>query len=223
MKSWPRERNMFLKRISHIFLTLQINIFSTVGGLSSSSIKTACEKLYGGQKQNEDTPCSLSHHIQTKPSHAASQPSMYWLSPWRTTAVDEDSNDCSEGVSELEACYLTGEWDSEPKSLRDDYITDEKDGESKSDSEVDIYMGEEEFIQEKWLKNDRDYEGDWEEEGDEDDEEAWDSSESSEYLCALQGLFPLLQDSRQTNDGSWGSDAELEYLRDGESLKTQQQ
>ncbi|XP_051795916.1 microtubule-associated serine/threonine-protein kinase 4-like [Acanthochromis polyacanthus] len=188
-----------------------------VGGLSPWSIKTAFEKLYHGQNQNEDAS-----YTQNKPP---TTPTMYWVSPWRTTAVDEDDNDWSDGESEQdskgEADSFMKEWDSEPKSLRDDYITDEKDWETGSDSEVDIYMGEDEYIQEKWLKTDQDYEGDWEEEGDEDEEEEeWDSYVSTEYLRALRGLFPLLQKGQQANDDSWGSEAELEYLRDDVPLGT---
>ena len=154
---------------------------------------------------------------------------MYWVSPWRTTAVDEDSNDLGEGDSdqdsEVETDSLTREWESRPKSLQGD---DTADWDTWSDSEVDIYMGEEEYNQEKWLKTDGDYEGDWEEEGDEEEEEGeeeeeeeeeWDSSMSTEYLRALRGHFPLLQKGQQTNDESWGSEPELEYLRDGESGK----
>lgn len=154
-----------------------------------------------------------------KPSDAVSAPMMYWVSPWRTTAVNEDSG--SNRDSESETDSVTREWDSEPKSLRDDYTADEKDWGAGSDLEVDIYLGEEEFLQEKWLKTDRDYEGDWEEEGDEEDEEEeeeeWDSSMSTEYISALRGLFPLLQKGQETNDSSWHSEPELEYLRDGES------
>lgn len=136
--------------------------------------------------------------------------------------MDEDNNDWKDGDSdqdsEVEADSLTREWECQPKSLQDD--ADEKDWDTWSDSEVDIYMGEEEHIREKWLKTDRDYEGDWEEEGDEEveeEEEEWDSSISTEYLHALRGLFPLLQKGQQPNDNSWGSEPELEYLRDGES------
>ncbi|XP_070783542.1 mitogen-activated protein kinase kinase kinase 14 [Enoplosus armatus] len=74
-----------------------------VGGLSPWSVKSACEKLYRGK--NEDTPCSLSPGIPvtpTKPSSAVSAPTMYWVSPWRTTAVDEDSNDWKDGDSDSE-------------------------------------------------------------------------------------------------------------------------
>lgn len=137
--------------------------------------------------------------------------------------MDEDWEEGgSNQDSEAETDSLTREWDSQPKSLRDDYTTGDKDWGAGSDSEVDIYMGEEEFIREKWLKTDRDYEGDWEEEGDEEEEEAeeeeeWDSSMSTEYISALRGLFPLLQKGQETNDSSWGSEPELEYLRDGES------
>lgn len=138
--------------------------------------------------------------------------------------MDEDGNDCRDGDSdqdlEVETDLLTRDWESRPRSLQDDHTADWDTG---SESEVDIYMAEEEHVQEKWLKSDRDYEGDWEEEeeGDEeeeeDDEEEWDSSMSTEYLRALRGIFPLLQKGQQTNDNSWGSEPELEYLRDGES------
>lgn len=131
--------------------------------------------------------------------------------------MDEDCSDWTDGdsdqYSEAETDSLSREWDSEPKSLREDYTSDEKDWKIDSDSEVDIYMAEEEYNQEKWQKTDKEYEGDWEEE----EEEEWDSSLSTEYLHALRGVFPLLQKGQQTNDNSWGSEAELEYLRDGES------
>ncbi|KAG8008829.1 Mitogen-activated protein kinase kinase kinase 14 [Nibea albiflora] len=159
---------------------------------------------------------------------ALSAPTMYWVSPWRTTAVDEDSNDHD---SEEERDSLTREWESQPKSLQVDYTADEQDWDTWSDSEVDIYMGEEEYIQEKWPKSDRDYEGDWEEEGDEEgevveeeeeeeEEEEWDSI-SSEYRRALRGVFPLLQKGQQIiHDNSWGSEPELEYLRDDVAIGT---
>ena len=135
-------------------------------------------------------------------------------------AVDEDSDDQkdadSDRESEAETFSLNGEWDCHPKSLRDDYA-DEADWETGSESEVDMYMAEEECVQEKWLKTDKEYEGDWEEGGDEDEEEEWESSVSTEYLRTLRGLFPLLQKGQKTNESSWGSEAELEYLRDGES------
>ncbi|XP_056221345.1 uncharacterized protein LOC130161966 [Seriola aureovittata] len=190
-----------------------------VGGLSPWSVKTACEILHHGKNQTEDTPCSLSlGSTPNKQSAAASAPTMYWVSPWRTTAVDCEDVD-SDQDSEVQTDSLTGDWDSQPKSLRD-----EKDWETGSDSEVDIYMGEEEFTQEKWPKSDKDYEGDWEEEGQEEEEEEkeeeWESSVSTEYLRALRGLFPLLQKGQQTNDSSWGSEPELEYLRDDVAIGT---
>ncbi|XP_062298249.1 uncharacterized protein LOC134003133 [Scomber scombrus] len=203
-----------------------------VGGLSPWSVKTACERLCHGK--TEDIPCSLSSGIPStpnEPSPPVSAPLMYWVSPWRTTAVDEDSNELEDGdsdqVSEVETHLLSREWESQPKSLRDDYIASEKDWDTWSDSEVDIYMGEEEYIREKWLKTDRDYEGDWEEEGDEDEKEEeeeeekeWDSSVSTEYLRTLRGLFPLLQKAQQTNNSSGRSEPELEYIRDGVALGT---
>ncbi|XP_031698778.1 mitogen-activated protein kinase kinase kinase 14 [Anarrhichthys ocellatus] len=190
-----------------------------VGGLSPWSVKSACEKLQSDQSLSEDTPCSLSPGINpTKPSAT-----MYWVSPWRTTAVDEDWRDGdSDQDSEVETDSSTREWESRPKSLQDDYSANGKDWDTDSDSEVDIYMAEEEQVQEKWLKGDRDYEGDWEEEVDEEEEEEeeWDSSVSTEYLRALRGIFPLLQKGQQTNDNSWGSEPELEYLRDEVAIGT---
>ncbi|XP_069560786.1 mitogen-activated protein kinase kinase kinase 14 [Brachyistius frenatus] len=131
-----------------------------VGGLSPRSVQTACEKLCPGRVQDEDVPSSSS-------PETPNEPTMHWVSPWRTTAMDEDDRagaDSDRGF-EVETESSTRKRDSEPKSLRDDYVTDEKDWES--DSEVDIYMGEDEYIREKWLKTDRDYEGDWEEEEEE--------------------------------------------------------
>lgn len=121
--------------------------------------------------------------------------------------MDEDSSDWKDSAVETR--------ESQPKSLQDNYAAVEKDWDSWSDSDVDIYVGEDECIQEKWLKTDMDYEGDWEEEGEEEAGDEWESSVSTEYLHALQGLFPLLQKGQHVN--SWGSEPELEYLRDGES------
>lgn len=196
----------------HCCSIIHLNIFSTVGGLSAYSLDTACEKLHHGQSQLEDEQCAT----EIKPSGAFPAPDVLWVSSWRTTAVDEDSSDweggSSDQPSEPETESLTGEGDSHPKSLRDDH-GHEADWETGSESEVDMYIGEEEFVQEKWLKTDKDYEG-----GDEEEDEEQDSSLSTEYLCALRGLFPLLQKGQLMNDASWGSEAELEYLRDGESL-----
>ncbi|XP_047464070.1 uncharacterized protein LOC125021920 isoform X2 [Mugil cephalus] len=197
-----------------------------VGGLSPLSVKTACDRLYHGQRHKEDSPCSLSPEVPftpNKPSAAASSPAVFWVSPWRTTAVDEDSSDWADGdsdqYSEVETDSLTREWNSESESLWEDYASDKKDWEIDSDSEVDIYMAEEEYTPEKWRKTDKDYEGDWEDE----EEVEWDSSLSglsTEYLHALRGVFPLLQKGQQTNDDSWGSEAELEYLRDDVPIGT---
>ncbi|AWP18126.1 putative mitogen-activated protein kinase kinase kinase 14-like [Scophthalmus maximus] len=172
-----------------------------VGGLSSCSVRTACEILHRGTGTTppEDGPRS------------ASAPAMHWVSPWRTTAGDEDSED---GDSDVEAESVTGAKDSQPRSLRD-----EQDWDTGSDSDVDMYMGEEEFVQETWTKTDGDYEGDWEEEEEgqeeeEEEEEDWESSVSSEYLRALRGLFPLLQKGQRRSDSPWGSEPELEFHRD---------
>lgn len=193
--------------------TLSENLFSTVGGLKPWSLKRAAERLHRGKSWSEDTPA--------KPSAALSAQTMHWVSPWRTTAINEDSSDWQEGDYESDSDSFTREWESQPKSLRDDYATDEKDWNPWSDSDVDIYMGEEEYMQEKWQKTDREYEGDWEEEGDEgeeEEEEEWDSSVSTEYHHALKGVFPLLQKGQKTTENSWGSEAELDYLRDGGSV-----
>ncbi|KAM6896945.1 mitogen-activated protein kinase kinase kinase 14 [Xenentodon cancila] len=190
---------------------------SDIGGLSTCSVEIACKKLHHGQSQHENAHCALFSETPVtpnKPPGAFSAPDVVWVSSWRTMAVDEDSSDeeggASDQFSEAETDSLTGEWDSHPKLLRDDY-THEADWDTWSESEVDIYIGEEEFIQEKLLKTENNYEGDWEE-----DEDEQDSSVSTEYLCALRDLFPLLQKGQpeaMSND-SWGSEAELEYLRD---------
>ncbi|XP_038130164.1 mitogen-activated protein kinase kinase kinase 14-like isoform X2 [Cyprinodon tularosa] len=173
-----------------------------VGGLSPSSVKTACEKLH--HSQHKDKLISLR---EPSPQTTSPDPAMMWVSPWRTVAVEEDTTEGKGDVSETES--IAGEWDSHPKSLRDDYMY-EPEQDNDSESEVDIYIGEdEERMQDKWLKTDEDYEGDWEEE----DEER-DSSASSEYLRTLRDMFPLLRRGLQTDEASWGSEAELEYLRD---------
>ncbi|XP_029954671.1 mitogen-activated protein kinase kinase kinase 14 [Salarias fasciatus] len=177
-----------------------------VGGLSLWSLKAACETLRRVQTQTEDAPRSLTPVDLNEVSPTASAPAMYWVSPWRTTAVDEDSD------RDQDTDDLTAEWDSEPKSLRDDYTTE--DWLSGSESEVDIYMGEEE-----WLKTDRDYE----EDEDEVDGEDWDSLESTEYLRALRGHFPLLHKGQLMKEASWGSEEELELLRDDVALGTTMQ
>lgn len=172
-----------------------------MGGLSLRSVRTACEKLYRG-KTEDSSSCSSSPETTSEPSAAVSAPAVFWVSPWRTTAVDEDSSDGN--VSEAES------GGSEPRSLQA-----EEDWDCWTDSEVDLYTGEDEYAPEKSLRADRDYEGDWEEEGDDGDEEEW---SSPEYLQVLTDLFPLLQKGQPTV--SCGSEKELEYLRDGESRKS---
>ncbi|KAE8283863.1 ADP-ribosylation factor 1 [Larimichthys crocea] len=59
-----------------------------------------------------------------------------------------------------------------------------------------------------------------EEEEEEEEEEEWDSI-SSEYRRALRGVFPLLQKGQQIiHDNAWGSEPELEYLRDDVAIGT---
>uniref|UniRef100_A0AAQ4PVN2 Mitogen-activated protein kinase kinase kinase 14b n=1 Tax=Gasterosteus aculeatus aculeatus TaxID=481459 RepID=A0AAQ4PVN2_GASAC len=187
-----------------------------VGGLSAWSVKSARNNLRNDGSQDEDSVCPSTPGINPTTTPAP----IYWVSPWRTTAVEEDGSDRRDGDSvqdsEAEMDFLTGEWESWPKPLQDDY---REDWHSDSDSEVDIYMAEEEHLQRKWLKSERDYEGDWEEERaeeeeEEEEEEEWDSFMSTEYLRALRGIFPLLQKGQQTNEDSWGSEPELENLRE---------
>ncbi|XP_054899169.1 uncharacterized protein LOC129368276 isoform X2 [Poeciliopsis prolifica] len=184
-----------------------------VGGLSSSSIKAACEKLHHGQREDKlfspKEPSSFSSSFSSSSSSSSqatsSDPGVFWVSPWRTVAMGEDTTEWKGDIAETD--FRTGAWNSQPKSLRVDC---DEESETGSESEVDIYMAvEEECIQEKWLKIDKDYEGDFEEE-----DEEWDSSGSTEYLRTLKGFFPLLERGLQTDEVPWGSEEELEYLRD---------
>lgn len=169
--------------------------FSTVGGLSPGSVRTACEQLC--QVALEDSSsCPSSPELSRAAEGSA--PAVLWVSPWRTTAVDEDGSDGGDFEEE------SGE--SEPRSLQA-----EEDWDHWTDSEVDLYTGEDDCSPEKGLKTDGDYEGDWEEDGDEDEEE-W---SPTGYLQALTDLFPLLQKCQPA--ASCGSEKELEYLREGES------
>ncbi|XP_055005824.1 mitogen-activated protein kinase kinase kinase 14 isoform X2 [Boleophthalmus pectinirostris] len=180
-----------------------------VGGLSPWSIKIACEKLYSSKKPNNDNPSSLLPECPcpSRKSRAPLSPTMHWVSPWREVAADEDSDGSHWETTSEQDC------DVEPKSLIN---ADENDWDTGSESsEVDIYMGEEEYTQEKWLKFDRDYEGDWEEDGEVEEEE--DEELSTENFRDLKDVFPVLQKG-QTQDDWWGSEEELEYLRDGVSL-----
>ncbi|XP_028332115.1 mitogen-activated protein kinase kinase kinase 14 [Gouania willdenowi] len=185
-----------------------------VGGLSLQSIKSACENLRRTQSLSRENPKSSSREVGTRAGPAALGPTMCWVSPWRTRAKDEDRVDSDQ---DQDQDHLTSEWDQnyEPTSLREENACeeeDEEDWESGSDSEVDIYMGEEELTQENQVRAEQDYEGDWEEE-EEEEEEEWESSQSTDYLRALRGVFPLLQKT-QTDKNSWGSKAELEFIRD---------
>uniref|UniRef100_A0A096LXL4 Mitogen-activated protein kinase kinase kinase 14b n=1 Tax=Poecilia formosa TaxID=48698 RepID=A0A096LXL4_POEFO len=132
-----------------------------VGGLSSSSIKAACEKLHHGQWEDR--------LFFPKAQAISSDPAVFWVSPWRTVAVDEDTADRTEqgsGTPIRSPCKMitTRSW---RPALN------------------------------------------WEEE-----DEEWDSSGSTEYLRTLRGLFPLLRRGLQADEAPWGSEEELEYLRD---------
>lgn len=195
-----------------------------VGGLSPWSVKIACEKLYSSKKHNNDSPSSLSsvspRFTSRKSTAPFLSPTMHWVSPWRTIAADEDSDGShwdSMSDCDVETDTISNEWNCLPKSLRDNIKPDNKEWETAGpdSSEVDIYMGEEDYTEEKWVKFDRDYEGDWEEEEHDEDEES--SEVSTQYFHNLRDMFPLLQKG-QTQDDLWGSEAELEGLRDGFSL-----
>uniref|UniRef100_H3D2S3 Protein kinase domain-containing protein n=1 Tax=Tetraodon nigroviridis TaxID=99883 RepID=H3D2S3_TETNG len=153
-----------------------------VGGLSRRSVRTAWEKLY--QVEIEDSsPCPSSPGSScAEPPADVSAPAVFWVSPWRTAAVDEDEDD---GEAESGG--------SEPRSLRV-----EEDWDGWTDSEVDLYTGEDDSSPGKTLRTD----GDW---------------SSAEYLQALTDLFPLLQ---KCQPAVCGSEEELEHLREGESRKS---
>lgn len=184
-----------------------------VGGLSRWSVIMACEKLYSSMKQNKDKSGSLlpkSPYTSSKSTASFLSPLMDWVSPWRTVAADEDSDGSHwQSTSEQEE-----DCDVDPKSLKEH--ENYNNWETGSDSsEVDIYMGEEEYTEEKWLKFDRDYEGDWEGDGEVEDEKS--SEVSAENFHGLKDVFPLLQKG-QIQEDWWGSEPELDYLREGISL-----
>ncbi|XP_061783058.1 mitogen-activated protein kinase kinase kinase 14 isoform X2 [Nerophis lumbriciformis] len=105
-----------------------------VGGLRPASVQLARDKLW---HRNSAPFASLD----------TTAPTMHWVSPWRTRAMDEDHDD---------ADSLASEWECQPRSLRD---------EGDWDADVDIYTG--------GLRTDLDYEADREDEDeDQDDEES---------------------------------------------------
>ncbi|XP_023805571.1 uncharacterized protein LOC101166422 isoform X1 [Oryzias latipes] len=187
-----------------------------VGGLSPSSIHAACEKLLLCQRQ-DDNGLSVSSSQIPVTKNRPSAP--LWVSPWRTLAGDEDSSLCGHGSSDqhsdVETDSVNGEWESYPDPLQEENRS-AAEWDTGSESDIDIYMGEEEFLQNKCQKTDRDYEGDCEEERaneeeeEEEEEEEWDSSASVEHPFSLRDLFPLLQKGQKR---LWGSEEELEYLR----------
>lgn len=179
-----------------------------MGGLSLCSVRTACENLYQVEMEDSSSRSSSPEISRAEQFAEVLAPGVFWVSPWRTTAVDQDG---SHG-NDLEAESR----ESEPRSLQME--EEEEDWDRWTDSEVDLYTGEDDCSPEKGLKTDWDYEGDWEEEeeGDEEDEEEeW---SSTEYLQALTELFPLLQKYQPAV--SCGSEEELEYLREGESRRS---
>ena len=208
------------KTHTQIVKSLVVSLYlSPVGGLCSSSIKS--EKQVNSKAQNGHTsrksfriPSALDKQAVTK-----SASTMQWVSPWRAMAADEDSIDSEEGQSEWKKysesesdSMEAGRWESHSSSFHN-LQTEDNDWEWETDSEVDIYLGEEEYSKERVAlgnrDDERDYEGDLEEE-----ESEWNSSSSTELFRVLQAHFPVLRKGQPTRQ-SWGSEPELEYLRDG--------
>lgn len=122
-------------------------------------------------------------------------------------AAGADSSDSEEGGSELERdsesvtySLEDRDWESYQNSLEESHVVE--DWVSETDSEVDIYLGEDGDLE---RKSDWEYEGDWEEE-----------ESSTELYQALHTHFPVLRKGQPEIDQSLGSEPELEYLRDGE-------
>ncbi|XP_053727583.1 uncharacterized protein LOC128762962 isoform X2 [Synchiropus splendidus] len=177
-----------------------------VGGLSPLSVRALCQKFYQAKHQRDGPSHPAVLPCAPKVLSGAHRPGMLWVSPWRTTAVEEDILDFKVSDSDpmSESPSPGSEWDSRPKSLHDDYMLN-----WSSDSDLDIYMADAECLG-KCVGMDQDYEGDLEED---EDEEDWESPESTDYLKNLKELFPLLQKGQQRIESPVGSEPELEYLR----------
>ena len=201
--------------VKSLFVSLYL---SPVGGLCSSSVKS--EKQLNSKTQNGHTSCRKSFRIPSaleKQAVTKTASTMQWVSPWRAMAADEDSIDSEEEQTERKKyseseSMEAGGWESHSSSLHD-LQTEDNDWEWETDSEVDIYLGEEEYSKGRVAlgnpDDERDYEGDLEGE-----ESEWDSSSSTELFRVLQAHFPVLRKGQPTRQ-SWGSEPELEYLRDG--------
>ncbi|CAL8284505.1 unnamed protein product [Merluccius merluccius] len=175
-----------------------------VGGLRCSSLRGTRDEATGAGSHLGDEPHPLS--AEAPPPQAP----MCWLSPWRVAAIQQDSSEYEEVVSELDSEEEEEDQDPLPRSLQ------VLGWGSDCDSEVDIYMGEEEFWERRGMlpRRDRDYEGDWEEEEEGEGEEDWESSSSPGRLCALREHFPLLRSGVPRSRASWGSEQELTHLRE---------
>ncbi|XP_020310070.1 uncharacterized protein LOC109865966 [Oncorhynchus kisutch] len=175
-----------------------------VGGLCHSSGQGDCQKLVNSKARNHNRPYIPS--APAKPAATQSATKMHWVSPWRALAAGADSSDSEEGGSELERdsesvtySLEDRDWESYQNSLEESHVVE--DWEPETDSEVDIYLGEDGDLE---RKSDWEYEGDWEEE-----------ESSTELYQALHTHFPVLRKGQPEIDQSWGSEPELEYLRDG--------
>ncbi|KAM9773529.1 uncharacterized protein LOC133142798 isoform X2 [Syngnathus typhle] len=116
-----------------------------------------------------------------RPIHGSASgtvPAVYWVSPWRTEAADEDRGD--------------PEAEGRPTSLWD---------ESAWDSDVDMYVGEE----------DADYEGDCEDEVDE-EASAPPPAAPAQYLQALLDVFPVLWRGQWTGGAPGLTDGQRQHL-----------
>ncbi|XP_041717148.2 mitogen-activated protein kinase kinase kinase 14 [Coregonus clupeaformis] len=180
-----------------------------VGGLCHSSGQGHCQKLVNSKDGNHDRPYIPS--APAKPAATQSAPKMHWVSPWRALAAEADSSDSEEGGSELERnsesvtySLEDRDWEYYQHSLEESHVVE--DWEYETDSEVDIYLGEDGDPEKSsvFKKGDCEYEGDWEEE-----------ESSTELYQALHTHFPVLRKGLPEIDQSWGSEPELEYLRDG--------
>ncbi|XP_012989326.3 mitogen-activated protein kinase kinase kinase 14 isoform X2 [Esox lucius] len=186
-----------------------------VGCLSQSS--GDCQKLEnikGGNYVRPNIPYGPS---QSKTTQSA--PTMQWVSPWRVLAADADSSDSEKSGTKLRSVskslndsFVNYE-ESRPKSLEVSHAVE--DWESEIDSEVDIYLGEDEYPEESSVFKTGNWEfvGSWEEE-----ESEWDHNPFTELSQALHTHFPVLWKSQPENDQYWGSEPELEHLRDGPTM-----
>ncbi|KAJ7987704.1 hypothetical protein DPEC_G00329250 [Dallia pectoralis] len=176
-----------------------------------------CQKqvnVKAGNYARADIPSS-------QPEATQSAPTMQWVSPWRVLAADADSSDSdgsgskSESVSKsLVDSLESRDWESRQNSLEVSRRVLE-DWESEINSEVDIYLGEDECPEESsvFKKGDWEFEDNWEE-----DESEWDNNPSTELSQALRTLFPVLRKSQPEKDQYLGSEPELDYLRNGVAM-----